>query len=199
MYQWRKLTDEQRRAILASRRKNLRPWHSPPHFESAGQQCFHLSAACYEHRPTIGTAPSRMEDFESKLIELFSTEGCMLHAWCVLPNHWHALVRIDDLKEIIKEIGRLHGRVSFLWNGEDAERGRKCWHRCLDRRIRSDRHHYVAMNYIHHNPVKHGYVERWEDWPYSSANGFIAEAGRAAALKQWQEYPVLDMGKGWDD
>ncbi|MCF7817208.1 MAG: transposase [Kiritimatiellales bacterium] len=140
-----------------------------------------------------------MEEFESSLVEVLSSEGCALHAWCVLPNHWHALVRLDDLKATLVQIGRLHGRTSFIWNGEEGLRGRKCWHRCVDRRIRSDRHFYVARNYIHHNPVKHGYVGKWEDWPFSSVGDFIAETGREAVLKHWREYPVLDMGDGRDD
>ena len=30
------------------------------------------------------------------------------------------------------------------------------------------------MNYIHFNPVKHGYVTRASDWPYSSVHRYIA-------------------------
>lgn len=199
MYKWRQMDDKQRAEILANRRANLRPWHSPPHFEGSGTQCYHLSAACYEHAPIIGVSPFRMEQFESRLVEFLSTEPAKLYAWCVLPNHWHALVRVDPLKTILKGVGLLHGRTSFLWNQEDDARGRKCWHRCSDRRIRSDRHFHTAMNYIHHNAVKHGYVAKWEEWPYSSADTFITEAGREAAARQWMEYPVLDMGSGWDD
>ena len=86
----------------------------------------------------------------SKLIELLSAEDRRLHAGCLLPNHWHALVRTDTLIGLILEIGKLHGRTSFQWNNEDGTRGRKCWHRCTDRRIRSDKHFYVAMNYTNH-------------------------------------------------
>lgn len=199
MYEWRKLTTEQCEKLLTSRQKNHRPWHSPPHFEPDTPQCFHLSAACYEHASIIGSTPSRMEMFETELIKLFWEGGRTLHAWCVLPNHWHALVRTDTLKEPVHEIGEMHGRASFQWNDEDGTRGRKCWHRCADRRIRSDRHFYVAMNYIHHNPVKHGYVATWEEWPFSSAADYLAQVGRDKVLELWKKYPVLDMGKGWDD
>ncbi len=199
MYEWRKLTREQRDRLLMGRQKNHRPWHGPPHFEPDAPQCFHLSAACYEHSAIIGNTPSRMEAFEAELIKLFSEGGRTLHAWCVLPNHWHALVRTNALKETIKDVGQMHGKMSFLWNGEDASRSRKCWHRCADRRIRSDRHFYVARNYIHNNPIKHGYVLTWEEWPFSSVGDLIAKAGRDVVLKQWEEYPILDMGEGWDD
>ena len=54
------------------------------------------------------------------------------------------------------------------------------------------------MNYIHHNPVKHGYVKQWSDWPFSSANDFLEEVGRDHAIELWQQYPILDYGKDWD-
>jgi len=54
------------------------------------------------------------------------------------------------------------------------------------------------VNYIHHNPVHHGYVEKWQDWPWSSATDFIERVGRETALKIWREYPVFDYGKTWD-
>jgi putative transposase len=199
MYTWRKLTKEQGEQILASRQKNQRPWHRPPHFDSDGLQSFHLSAACYEHVPIIGSSLQRIEEFESQLIGTLSTGDNLLHAWCVLPNHWHALIQTEGLKAVTKSIGQLHGRVSFSWNGEDGSRGRKCWHGCSDRRIRSSRHFYVAQNYIHHNPVKHGLIETSEEWPFSSAADYMEKIGRENVTKQWDEYPVLDMGNGWDD
>lgn len=199
MYEWRTLTERERKQILSSRRKNHRPWHGPPHFEYAGIHAFHLSAACYEHAFVLGKNPERMEQFESALIELFRSGGVELHAWSILPNHWHALVHTPCLKSTILQIGQLHGRTSYQWNQFDGTPGRKCWHRCSDRRIRSERHFYATRNYIHHNPVKHGYVEKWEQWPWSSAADYIAKVGREVVLSEWKTYPLLDMGEKWDD
>jgi putative transposase len=55
------------------------------------------------------------------------------------------------------------------------------------------------MNYIHHNPVHHGYVKKWTDWPYTSAHEFLKAVGREKAAEIWCKYPPLDYGKGWDD
>jgi REP-associated tyrosine transposase len=54
------------------------------------------------------------------------------------------------------------------------------------------------LNYLHHNPVHHGYVEKWLDWPWSSAAEFIEQNGREETAKMWLEYPLLDYGKKWD-
>jgi putative transposase len=46
--------------------------------------------------------------------------------------------------------------------------------------------------------VHHGYVKRWQDWPYSSVHQYLEQIGRERAEQIWKEYPVLDYGKGWD-
>ena len=54
------------------------------------------------------------------------------------------------------------------------------------------------MNYIHHNPVRHGYVTRWQDWPFSSASDYLEDVGKEEASRVCLDYPVLDYGKEWD-
>jgi len=46
--------------------------------------------------------------------------------------------------------------------------------------------------------VHHGYVEKWQDWPWSSAARHIERVGHETAAKIWREYPILDYGKKWD-
>jgi hypothetical protein len=94
--------------------------------------------------------------------------------------------------------GRFHGRSSFKWNGEDQRRGRQVWHNCFDREIKSHRHFWATVNYIHNNPAHHGYADKWQDWPWSSATEFLERVGRETAEKIWREYPILDYGKKWD-
>ncbi|MBM4039574.1 MAG: hypothetical protein FJ290_13780 [Planctomycetes bacterium] len=140
-----------------------------------------------------------MAAFESALLVTLDAHCEEVHAWCVLPNHYHGLVQTGALKGLLGELGRLHGRTSHQWNGEDGARGRKVWHGSEERTMRSERHFWATMNYVHHNPVHHGYVARWEEWPFSSATAYLAEVGRDKARRTWREHPLLDYGKGWDD
>ncbi len=55
------------------------------------------------------------------------------------------------------------------------------------------------MNYVHHNPVHHGYAAQWDEWPFSSAQAFLDEVEHGEAERVWRDYPLLDYGKGWDD
>lgn len=157
-----------------------------------------ISATCYEHQHIIGVTPERMSDFESSLMDVCARFTTNLYAWSILPNHYHFLAQTDQLKKLRAGLGKLHGSSSFLWNGEDDRRGRHVWHNCLDRAIKSHRHFWASVNYIHHNPVHHGYVDKWQDWPWSSGADFVKRIGRETAEKIWREYPVLDFGKTWD-
>ncbi len=64
--------------------------------------------------------------------------------------------------------------------------------------MKSERHFWASLNYVLHNAVHHGYVGRWQDWPYSNAEQYLAEVGHEEVLRRWREYPVLDYGKDWD-
>ncbi len=198
MYNWRKMSKEDRAVVLKERKVYRRPWHAPPHFDYEGDRRFIVTAACFEHKHIIGASAKRMAECESELIEAIRDFGAVLYAWCILPNHYHLLIRTSRIKEFLREIGKFHGASSYRWNGEDNSRGRKVWFRCVERSMRSERHFYASLNYIHHNPVKHGYVSQWQDWPYSSAVEYLEKVGKQRAMEIWREYPVLDYGKEWD-
>jgi putative transposase len=187
-----------RRLVLNERKAYHRPWHAPPHFEYVGEKEYILTSACFEHKPIIGLSQQRMAECEKLLLELCHSLDLVLFAWCILPNHYHLLVRTAYIKDLLAEIGRFHGSSSHRWNGEDATRGRKVWYRCFERSMKSSRHFFATLNYIHHNPVKHGYVSSWQDWPFSSGNDFLDLVGRDRAIEIWREYPILDYGAEWD-
>ena len=54
------------------------------------------------------------------------------------------------------------------------QRGRGVWQpRYWEHRIRDEDDWFRLRDYIHLNPVKHGYVVRPEDWPWSSLHRHI--------------------------
>ena len=198
-YRWRQLTPKQRAELLAWRQAREYPWHSPPHRADDDHLCFHITAACFEHRPCIGHTLARLDAFLQSLLALFAAHAAETFAWCVLPNHYHVLVQTPDIRVLLYDLGRFHGRTSYIWNSEENARGRQVFFRAVERAMRSDRHFWATLNYVHHNPVHHGYVERWTDWPWSSATEFLAHTEPEEAKRLWREYPLDDYGKGWDD
>ncbi|MFT3744670.1 MAG: transposase [Pyrinomonadaceae bacterium] len=198
MYLWRKLTPSQREQVLEYRKSRCLPWHRPPHFDFEGEVTFLLTAACYEHKHILGKTSQRMAEFEATILEACAKAGSHNYAWCILPNHYHLVTRTANLGDLRSNIGKVHGRTAYRWNREDNALGRKVWHNYFDRDMRSDRHYWATINYVHNNAVRHGYAEKWQDWPFSSAQRFLEAHGHEETLRIWREFPVSDYGDKWD-
>lgn len=140
-----------------------------------------------------------MSEFETALLEMCNGFGVLVFAWCILPNHYHILIETDDIVGFRLALGKVHGTTSYRWNGEEGKRGRKVWYRSFERPMRSDAHFWASVNYIHNNPVRHGYCDKWQDWSFSSAGLFLDRFGREKTVEIWNAFPILDYGKGWDE
>ena len=124
-YLWRQLNEKRRAELLAWRKTRGYPWHSPPHRPNFGHLRFLISASCFEHRHYIGHSPERMDNFSRDLLAMLAAHADQMFAWCVLPNHYHALVETSDVKALLRELGLLHGRTAHTWNGEEQDAGEK--------------------------------------------------------------------------
>jgi putative transposase len=111
-------------------------------------------------------------------------------AWVILANHYHLLVHVHQRHGLGQLVKLLHGRTSHQINQLDNAQGRQLWYSYWDRCIRSDHDFWTRFNYIHYNPVKHGYVENPEDWEYSSYSFYIREQGQEWLAKAWLDYPA---------
>jgi putative transposase len=198
-YLWRRLSPQQRQELLDYRREQRHPWHSPPHRPNFDRRSFLLTAACYGHQHHIGLSSERLDAFCRDLLSVITAQGAKTVAWCVLPNHYHVLTETDFIQNLLKELGRFHGRTSYRWNLEEGTAGRTVFYRCTERYMRSERHSWATLNYVHHNPVRHGYADVWTEWPWSSAREYLDQTGRDEAARIWRAYPIRDYGQKWDD
>ncbi|MGH9767714.1 MAG: transposase [Blastocatellia bacterium] len=118
----------------------------------------------------------------------------------MLSNHYHALVGVEKPDDVSAALKSLHGATSREWNLADGVVGkRRTWYHFSDRKIRGDEHFYQAINYIHYNPVKHGYIKSVYDWPWSSVHNYLSARGRDWLRETWQNFRPDSMGDGWDD
>ena len=131
MYEYRRLTPQQRAELVQQRLSLGFPPHSPPH-PVRDQPFYLLTAACYEHRHHM-RAQSRRQQVLEALYELFTMNGMGIRAWVVLPNHYHLLAHVPDFDVLGSIFRRVHGPTSRKWNLEDATPGRKVWYRFTDR------------------------------------------------------------------
>jgi putative transposase len=196
VYDYRKMTPAEKEHTLQSRRERGAPLHAPPHLLGVAGE-YLISAACYEHRP-IFEQPKDLSWLADEVLESLDSAQLPCAARVFLPNHYHVLLQTEDLRIASEVLRLLHSRMATAINGRQHQRGRQVWYRFSDRLIRSERHHWATVNYIHFNPVKHGYVDRPEDWPWSSVHTYVATYGESWIAQTWAAYPIGDYGKGWD-
>jgi putative transposase len=198
-YEYRKLSTKEREEIVNYRRARRYPLHAPPHpFREAG--AYMISAANFEHKPVM-KSPERLTEFESRLLNALRGIAAEVIAWVILPNHYHFLAYIPSLNLVSAALKQLHGITSREWNIEDELTGkRRVWYKFTDTYIRNDGHLHTTFNYLHHNPVKHGYVSDPYDWQWSSLSLYYEDKGREWLREHWKSYtPPKDFGNGWDD
>ncbi|MHB1134854.1 MAG: REP-associated tyrosine transposase [Chloroflexota bacterium] len=196
-YKYRRLTTQERKIVIQERLERGFPPHSPPHL--AGDDGYYfVSAACFNHQPLMASPHRRLALLHS-LSAGFDERGVELRAWAILPNHYHVLIRSDAIRLLGEALRQVHGAVSRKWNLEDGRLGRKVWYRYTDRAIRSEAHYCATLNYVHYNPVKHGWTGSAYDWEASSIEWYAKHQGKEWLRDIWRRFPVNQFGKGWDD
>ena len=196
MYDYRRLSREAQQSLVDERRLNGAPLHNVAHRVNANS-LYLLTATNFDHQAILNTA-ARRDEFADKLLSRFvALPESELFGWCLLPNHYHLLARVG-LDSFATMIQRLHNGTATQWNREDNTPGRRVWFSYCERDIRSERHFWVALNYVHANAVKHRYVKNAFDWPWSSVHDFAAQHGKDYLRQLWRDYPVLDFGAKWD-
>ena len=196
MYDYRKMTLEQREETIRTRKERGFPLHTPPHlYQEPGQ--YFITGTCFEHQRFFDD-PVLLDWLTNEILASFDISGIVTRAWVFLPNHYHLLIQYDDPKVVSEILRKAHSRLTKNLNSQQQARGRKVWYEFSDRHIRNERHHQVSLNYIHFNPIKHGYVDTFADWPWSSIHQYIAEYGMDWIEQIWLEHPIRNFGKGWD-
>jgi putative transposase len=116
---------------------------------------------CVKDRHKVLATP---EVFEAIKIAIPQLAKWHVLAGVIMPDHVHFLVSpaedrelsVGDFSHGFKRILQRHlGSQSWEW-----QRG------CFDRLLRSDENLWSKWIYVKDNPVRHGLVQKAEDWPY---------------------------------
>ncbi|RLD30822.1 MAG: hypothetical protein DRI88_05250 [Bacteroidetes bacterium] len=131
-------------------------------------------------------------------------------SYCLMPNHFHILVRIKEKEDIIsafnKSFKRKYDRCTLAKERENLvslfvskqfsnlfSSYTQAFNKMYDRmgslfmknfkrkRIEDEDYYTKMITYIHLNPVRHTFVSKPEDWNYSSYKTILSDA------KTWLE------------
>jgi putative transposase len=129
---------------------------------------------CFITNITYLRAPVLIDniDYFWKAIDMMNAKGGFeLHAWVILREHFHIMI-VPETRNISNLMHSL--KLSFSMNYRKAHdfSGAVWQKRFWDHLIRDEDDYFKHLNYIHYNPVKHGYVKKAFDYPHSSITKF---------------------------
>lgn len=114
---------------------------------------------------------------------------CGTYAYCLMPNHFHFLIKINEENDLIDYAENVKKFQTDKWNPHEfvmqqfsnflnsyakafnkryKRRGALFVDYIRSKRINSDRYLLQLVQYIHFNPVKHGFCKKPIEWAYCS-------------------------------
>lgn len=157
-----------------------------------------------ERRKPVLASPETVEVLREAFRRVREKRPFHIDAMVVLPDHLHAIWTLPpgdaDFAtrwRLIKTWFTKHCDPA-LCSPTNAARMRKAeqafWqHRYWEHLLRDETDFARHMEYIHYNPVKHGYVGAPQEWPFSSFHRYVA-AG--AYPEDWGKGIVIDDLEG---
>jgi len=107
-------------------------------------------------------------------------------AYCVMPNHFHFIVRPsqdDELSAFMHRMTSIHARRWNVWR-KTVGIGAVYQSRFKAFPVQTDHHFLVVCRYVEQNPLRAGLVSRAEDWDWSSLTDRCKKRERVA-LASW--------------
>jgi putative transposase len=125
----------------------------------------------------------QIQSFRTCVKVLRQTRPFQIDAWVILPDHMHCLWTLptDDTdysgrwRDIKTRFSKSLPNVEAQTAEQTVRFGRNIWQkRFWEHTIRDERDYRNHMDYIHFNPIKHGYVTQPADWPFSTFKHCVA-------------------------
>ncbi|MBI5942976.1 MAG: transposase [Chloroflexi bacterium] len=105
--------------------------------------------------------------------EYYQKYGATIIAYCLMPNHYHFLLRQESEEPLSKFMQVLFNAYVQALNIQQERTGTLFEGRFKHKRVDKWEYLMVLCRYIHRNPVKAGLVEKPEDWAFSNYREWI--------------------------
>jgi REP element-mobilizing transposase RayT len=93
-------------------------------------------------------------------------EGWSVHAFCLMPNHYHLVVE-TALEQLSRGLHRLNGDLAQSFNHRHGRWGHLFGDRFAAFAVEDEQHLLTAAEYVLQNPVRAGLCARAADWTWS--------------------------------
>jgi putative transposase len=123
---------------------------------------------------------------------------CKVIAYCLMPTHYHYLLKIKNTTIFTKKISYLFNRYLKSLNTVRHEKGQYFRNRFKAKLIDDEKYLIQLCYYIHLNPLKSGIVKSLDDWPFSNYLAFIGKRnGKLIDQEFYREY--IQSAKNYRD
>jgi len=109
----------------------------------------------------------------ARLINRFLPASVGVIAYCLMPNHYHFLLRSGKGGDIGRFIQRTYNAYTQSFNLEHGRSGTLFEGRAKRILVADERYAFQLSRYIHLNPVQAGLVAKPEGWPYSNYRDWV--------------------------
>ena len=102
--------------------------------------------------------------------QLLRSHDIEILAYCLMPNHVHAVVVPAQTGSLAAFFGRLHQHYAKSTNSRYEWSGH-LWQNRFYSVVMDECHTIAALRYVERNPVRSALVKQPQDWQWSSARG----------------------------
>lgn len=113
-----------------------------------------------------------------RLLKQFLLPVSEIHAYCLLPNHYHLLLRIKDdttSGSFSKKISDAANAYVKWKNLKYSRKGGLFMTPYKRKLLESETYLIWCLWYIHRNPFHHQIVADWQNWKYSSYQAYTVD------------------------
>lgn len=121
--------------------------------------------------------------------------GVAIWAYCLMPNHAHAIAVPQRRDGLAKAFGRTHQLYAVQINAQHGWQGHLWQERFGSTPIDTDEYLLTCARYVERNPVEAGICRRPEDWPWSSVHAHLANKPDGIVTLA----PMRDLVTNWRD
>ena len=121
-----------------------------------------------------------IESFLSALFTIQSYYHFDLVAYCILPDHIHLIVTLaEDDKDFSSRLKEIKKKTTLAIRQSRGEPNLTVWQkRFWEHTIKDQDDFQNCFDYIHYNPIKHGYSDKY-DWEWSSFWKYYGDGEKA--------------------
>jgi putative transposase len=145
---------------------------------------YFFTVKTFQRKPILTQEPYRIA-LRHAIIQVRDILPFESIAWILLPDHLHTVWQLPESdanfslrwslikQRVTRQCADETASASITRSGQKRREGtiwqRRFWEHVIRDNTDLERH----IDYIHYNPVKHGYVPRVIDWPYSTFHRYV--------------------------